>query len=179
MGWFKKIAISFYVGYLLLVFLNPSYFVHHCLKEQKTEIIKNLKEKLDDGCPSCAGKHLAEDYKKGFKTDEHSCCEQSHTSDKLDNLPIPYNNYTHVSHHTFNSECCSFSVVQLNLEYITPEKITGVNLLNFVVSDINFKELIANLFKPLYSKISLQIRLPSKEFLSKLLATIYFTSLAR
>lgn len=177
MGWLRKITVSLYIGYLLLVFLSPSYIIHHCLSEQKTEIIKNLSKDLDKECQYCSHTNLTANCIEEPNTNEHSCCEQSQESSEFGQKVLPYNIEVHKSHNRLTSQCCSYSVVNVAIDYFSPEKIKEIHPLNFLIIYLNLQKLVDSPTKPLYSELPRQIRLPSKEFLSKLLTTIYFASL--
>lgn len=177
MGWFKKILISLYIGYLLLVFISPFYFIHHCLSEQQTEIVVNLGQGLTEQCHFCSHPDLTKNHIEKPEMEEHSCCEQSRKSGKFEQETFPQNTVIHKSHNGLTSQCCSYSVINLDIDYFSLEKIKEINPLNFLVIYLNLRELVDNPTEPLYLELPRQVRLPSKEFLSKLLSTIYFTSL--
>jgi len=85
---------------------------------------------------------------------------------------------THKHHNGLTSQCCSYSVVNVAIDYFSPEKIKEIHPLNFLVIYLNLQKSVDNPTEELYSELPRQIRLPSKEFLSKLLTTIYFASIA-
>lgn len=177
MGAFKKITISLYIVYLLLVFLSPSYIIHRCLSEQKTEIVKNLNEEFGEECQYCSHTAPTANYLEKSKTGEHSCCEQSERSSTISQEFLPKNVATHKSHNGLTSQCCSYSIINVAIDYFSPEKIKEVYPLNFLVAYVSLQRLVDNSANVLYLELPRQIRLPAKEFLSKLLTTIYFASL--
>ncbi len=177
MSYFKKIAVSLYIIYLLLVFFSPSYIIHHCFSKQKTEVVKKLSEEFDKECRFCSHTDSAVNYIEASEPEEHSCCEQSRKSSEFEQGTVTENIATHKNHNELTSRCCSYSIVNVTIDYFSPEKIKEVHPLNSPVIYLSLHKLIGNPTEVLYSELPRQIRFPSKEFLSKLLTTIYFASL--
>lgn len=177
MGYLKKITVSLYIGYLLLVFLSPSYIIHRCLSEQKTEIVKNLNEEFGEECQYCSHTASTAKYIEKPKTEEHSCCEQLELVSTISQESLPENIATHKSHNGLTSQCCSYSVIDVTIDYFSPERIKEVHPLSFLVVYSSVQKLVDSPIKVLYPELPRQNRLPSKEFLVKLLTTMYFASL--
>lgn len=171
----KKIIRGFLILNFLVFFTYQYCFFHYCNKAGKIEIEISPKKNNCEFCTihfenPCENKNTPKSL-----NEQHSCCSRQKTSHN--------NTYyffeSQSQHKSFSENCCILFFITLKLEYNFIEKFRVINYSIAYLWEIYDNDLIINIVNSFLFFVSNQISLPTKEFLSKLLATIYFTSLVR
>lgn len=171
----KKISSGFLILNFLVFFTYQYYFFHYCSKAGKIDIEISPKK---NNCEFCTI-HFENPYENKNTpkslNEQHSCCSRQKTTHN----DTYYFFESQSQPKSFSANCCILFFITLKLEYNFIEKFRVFNYSIAYLWEIYVKDLIINIENSFLLVFSDQIILPTKEFLSNLLATIYFTSLVR